>query len=90
MPSTATTRVRVLPRPSTRPEAVTPPSIPHSLDLIRKAELAERLRINRWTLMRWCREGKFPKPIRLSEVVVAWRVADVERWLSERAESAAS
>ena len=63
---------------------------PHPLDLIRKHELAERLRINRWTLMRWCKEGRFPKPIRLSDVVLAWRVADVDRWLQERAQKAAS
>lgn len=38
------------------------------------------------TLWAWRRRGvdPFPAPLRLSENVVAWRVEDVERWLSER------
>lgn len=60
-----------------------------AIDLIRKHELAKRLGINRWTLMRWCKERKFPQPIRLSDVVIAWRVSDVEAWLQQRATDAA-
>jgi len=56
----------------------------HPLDLIGKKALAKRLGINAWTLMRWVDRGLFPKPIRLSEQIVSWRVSDVQRWLDER------
>ena len=59
-----------------------------TLDLIRKKELAERLRVNRWTLMRWVRLGRFPAPIRLSDCVIAWRIVDVEVWLRQREQGA--
>lgn len=78
---------RVLREKECSREKAMPP--PHSIDLIRKHELAKRLGINRWTLMRWCKERKFPQPIRLSDVVIAWRVSEVEAWLQQRATDAA-
>ncbi len=35
------------------------------------------------TLWRKSRDGSFPKPVRLSERVTAWRVGDVRVWLKE-------
>lgn len=29
-------------------------------------------------------QGKFPKPVRLSENVVAWRITDIEEWERQR------
>ena len=34
------------------------------------------------TLWRKVRDGSFPKPVRLSERVTAWRVGDVRAWLN--------
>lgn len=56
------------------------------LELIRKRPLAKRLKVSPWTIDRWRKLGKFPAPIRLSEIVLAWRVADVEAWLRTRAD----
>lgn len=39
------------------------------------------------TLWRKVREGTFPKPVKLSERVTAWRVGDVRAWLNSRAAS---
>jgi prophage regulatory protein len=36
------------------------------------------------TLWRRCSQGLFPKPVRLSERVTAWRVGDVREWLESR------
>lgn len=36
------------------------------------------------TLWRWVRDGKFPKPVKLSANVTAWRAADVQAWLAAR------
>lgn len=57
-----------------------------ALRLIGKKPLAQRLGISCWTLMRWVRLGRFPKPIRLSDQVLAWRMQAVEQWLLEREE----
>jgi prophage regulatory protein len=57
---------------------------PNDLDLIRRNELARRLQVSTWSLMRWAAQGKFPKPLRLGDNIVAWRVADVEAWLEKQ------
>lgn len=36
------------------------------------------------TLWRKVRAGTFPKPLKLSERVTAWRVADVRKWLESQ------
>ena len=45
------------------------------------------------TLWRWVNAGTFPKPVKLSQRVTAWRCEDVHAWLvqqgSETAETAA-
>ena len=37
------------------------------------------------TLWRKCKSGDFPKPVKLSERVTAWRVEDVRQWLAAQA-----
>ena len=37
------------------------------------------------TLWRKCKSGDFPKPVKLSERVTAWKVEDVRQWLVDRA-----
>ena len=36
------------------------------------------------TLWRWVREGRFPKPIKLSDRSTVWRSTDVVEWLKSR------
>ena len=38
------------------------------------------------TLRRRCAEGSFPKPIRVSSQISAWRLGDIKQWLSEQAD----
>ncbi len=35
------------------------------------------------TLWRKVRSGQFPKPLRLSEQITAWRVRDIRAWLKD-------
>ena len=35
-------------------------------------------------LWKWVKEGKFPQPIKLSERVTVWRLADVQEWLDSK------
>jgi prophage regulatory protein len=37
------------------------------------------------TLWRRVKAGTFPKPVKLSERVTAWRVEDVRQWLDDQA-----
>jgi len=36
------------------------------------------------TLWRWVNAGTFPKPIKLSERVTAWKTADVQAWIDQQ------
>ena len=39
------------------------------------------------TLWRKCKAGQFPKPVKLSERVTAWRVGDVRQFLLNQAKA---
>ena len=41
---------------------------------------------NRTTLHRWIKAGRFPKPVKLTELTVAWRRRDIEAWLEQLSE----
>lgn len=36
------------------------------------------------TLWRWVNAGTFPKPVKLSERVTAWRCEDVHAWIAKQ------
>lgn len=42
------------------------------------------------TLWRWVNAGKFPKPIKLSERVTAWRCEDVRAWMEQHSPEASA
>ena len=52
--------------------------------LIRERQLLQTLPFSESTLRRKVKAGEFPSPIRLSDRVVAWRIADVSEWLQSR------
>jgi len=47
----------------------------------REKELLTALPFSKSTLWRKVKDGTFPKPIKLSEKVTVWEVAEVEAWL---------
>lgn len=55
--------------------------------LLRKKDVAQLLGVHSATLMRWTREGLFPKPFRPGgqRGSVRWHLETVESWLSNRA-----
>jgi prophage regulatory protein len=53
--------------------------------MLRPAQVAGLLGVNRSTLWRWAREGRFPKPVKLSPGVVAWWLTDVREWQRQQA-----
>lgn len=40
------------------------------------------------TIWRAVKAGKFPKPVKLSQRITAWHVADVRAWMAQRAAGA--
>jgi len=58
------------------------------ITLIRQKQLSGLLGINRATCWRWIKSGVLPRPIRLSERVVGWRLKDVQDFLEARARAA--
>jgi len=36
------------------------------------------------TIYRLMDKGDFPRPVRLTEKAVAWKLSDVEQWMNER------
>jgi prophage regulatory protein len=53
-------------------------------DYIRQRQLLDQLPFSAATLWRNVGNGSFPKPVKLSERVTAWRVQDVEHWKAHR------
>lgn len=52
---------------------------------LREAQLVPHMiPVSPATLWRWVREGTFPRPVRLSSRITAWRTEDVERWIKAR------
>lgn len=55
---------------------------------ISDAQLAARYGVSRNTVWRWTREqADFPKPVKLTPGCTRWRMSDVERWETSRAEA---
>lgn len=51
---------------------------------IRQKDLLVLIPFSAATLWRKVRAGTFVQPVKLSERITAWRVADVNTWLEER------
>lgn len=52
---------------------------------LRQAQLIPRiLPFSAATLWRKVKNGTFPKPIKLSDRITAWRVSDVHNWMESR------
>jgi predicted DNA-binding transcriptional regulator AlpA len=62
-----------------------------SARVIRISDLAStpakqgKLPVSPATIWRWVREGKFPKPFKLSESITVWDLAQVEAFIAQRA-----
>jgi len=53
--------------------------------IMRRPEVEQVSGLRRSTLYAWIAAGQFPKPVRLGERLVGWRLSDVQRWIDERA-----
>ena len=53
--------------------------------LLDRKAVAKRLGINVFTLGRWVKSGRFPKPIKIAFNKYRWRLLDVARWIEGQA-----
>jgi predicted DNA-binding transcriptional regulator AlpA len=61
-------------------------SKPFEKKYIRVTKLAPELDVSVPTVWRWAKENPlFPKPVRLSARVTAWKVSEVQAWLDAKA-----
>jgi len=51
---------------------------------LRVSTLAPRLGISKNTIWRLVREGRFPKPIKITEKISVWKADDVLAWLASK------
>lgn len=54
------------------------------LKLLRVNELSHDLSMGKSTIWAWVKEGKFPKPIKISPRMTVWSSADIEAWLANK------
>lgn len=55
--------------------------------IVSTEELLERIPIDRSTLWRMCRDGRFPRPIQLTPARHGWRWSAVLGWMKDREEN---
>ncbi len=51
------------------------------LQLIDVRKVSELTGLHRTTINRQVRDGRFPRPVQLTTSRIAWRLADVRKWL---------
>lgn len=56
----------------------------------RAKDILPFLPFSRTTLHEWSRDGRFPKSIRLSPTMVAWKNAEVLEWLNNHTNNAST
>jgi predicted DNA-binding transcriptional regulator AlpA len=53
----------------------------------RLSHLKVRLNVSGSSIWAWVKQGKFPKPVKLSENTTAWQASDIEAWAKSRIEA---
>ncbi len=59
-------------------------SVAPATQFLRLNHLKERLGISGSSIWSWVKQGKFPKPIKLSDNCTAWVEDDIEAWAQSR------
>lgn len=63
---------------------ILPDVAPSSPDaLLRLPAVREMVGLSRSEIYRRIESGRFPRPVRLGDNAVAWRLSDLQRWISE-------
>ena len=60
------------------------PDLSNPDQMLRDKELGKLLGTHPVTLWRWARNGKMPRPIKISDGTARWRAGDVKKWLDAK------
>lgn len=71
--------LRLQPTPAQKSES--PDVRPRPRRLLRRTEVEERTSLPKTTIYNWMKLGRFPAPVRLGGMVVAWLESDIEAWI---------
>jgi len=52
--------------------------------ILRSHDVVRLLNVSRSSLYAWMRAGSFPKPVKLGERAVGWRVSTINAWIETR------
>lgn len=80
---------RTVPRPTAAPRKLRSHPAPASLPttgFVRQPQLLAVIPISKATLWRRVKLQTFPRPVKLSERVTAWRAEDLHRWIEHHAD----
>ncbi len=66
------------------------PAASSSSRILRPREVFQRVGLCRTVVYKAAREGKFPKPIKLTERATGWLESEVDAWIAARAAERAS
>jgi predicted DNA-binding transcriptional regulator AlpA len=47
-------------------------------------DITNSLKIDKDTLKKWIKDGKFPPPIKMSDRVTLWSYAAIENWVAQQ------
>lgn len=61
-----------------------------STRLLRLPEVLSLVNVSWRTLLRWEREGRFPKRYKIGPRIVAWKECEIQQWFAERDVAATS
>ena len=53
-------------------------------EYIHAEQLIKKLHITRKTLWEWIRKGNIPKPARIGERTLVWKIKEIEDWIESR------
>lgn len=70
-------------QPQAKPAS--PFALPASIDpLLRMPQVTQATGLSKSRVYDLAQQGKFPRPVKLSERTAAWRTSEIVRWIDER------
>ena len=60
------------------------------MNFIRIKDVMKKTGLARSTIWLWVKEGKLPKPIKLSERVTVWKESDIDAWMESKIDNRSS
>jgi prophage regulatory protein len=52
--------------------------------LLKRPDVERMVCLSRSTIYQLVSEGRFPRPIKIGDKAVAWRLSDIEDWIASR------